>query len=257
VTNETTRTIEGEYEIDPGVPTSPSALAVHVETGGLVAAPEFVLGEAQKAAAALKRVIDSKPKRVSFGGETYLELEDWELLGQFYGFSVRVEWSRPIEHGAAKGWEARATLLDRAGNEVGGAESMCLNDERNWKGKDTFSIRSMAQTRACAKAFRQRLSWIPVLAGYKGTPSEEMPAPEPPPPPKVEVVPQIDEETRVLLEKHVIGNEAKRNEVREWMRSHGYPTPKVFYERVTNEEAMETLTLVGFDPFQILTEKGR
>jgi len=37
----------------------------------------------------------------------------------------------------------------------------------------------MAQTRAAAKAFRNRLAWIVVLAGYKPTPFEEMAGIEP------------------------------------------------------------------------------
>mgnify|MGYP001608234847 CR=1 FL=1 len=37
-----------------------------------------------------------------------------------------------------------------------------------------FQLRSMAQTRSCAKAFRQVLAWVVVLAGYKATPAEEM-----------------------------------------------------------------------------------
>lgn len=38
-----------------------------------------------------------------------------------------------------------------------------------------FQLRSMAQTRACAKAFGNVLRWVVVLAGYKTTPAEEMP----------------------------------------------------------------------------------
>lgn len=37
-----------------------------------------------------------------------------------------------------------------------------------------FQLRSMAQTRACAKVLRQVLAWVVVLAGYKATPAEEM-----------------------------------------------------------------------------------
>jgi len=37
-----------------------------------------------------------------------------------------------------------------------------------------FQLASMAQTRALAKALRNVLSWVVVLAGYKPTPSEEM-----------------------------------------------------------------------------------
>ena len=69
---------------------------------------------------------------------------------------------------------------------------MCLNDEENWStrakfawvdGKRTkvgdipvplFQLKSMAQTRAGAKAFRMVVGWVVVLAGYKPTPAEEM-----------------------------------------------------------------------------------
>jgi len=37
-----------------------------------------------------------------------------------------------------------------------------------------FQLASMAQTRAGAKALRNRLAWVVVLAGYKPTPAEEM-----------------------------------------------------------------------------------
>ncbi len=37
-----------------------------------------------------------------------------------------------------------------------------------------FQLRSMAQTRACAKALRNVLAWVVVLAGYKPTVAEEM-----------------------------------------------------------------------------------
>ena len=37
-----------------------------------------------------------------------------------------------------------------------------------------FQLRSMAQTRAAAKALRLALGWVVVLAGYKPTPSEEL-----------------------------------------------------------------------------------
>ena len=100
------------------------------------------------------------------------------------------------------------------GIEVGRAESMCLNDEDNWgkvpkyewkdkldaggkkiwnpnlrKGKGgyeaekikigetqkpLFQLRSMAQTRAEAKALKSVFGWVVVLAGYRPTPAEEL-----------------------------------------------------------------------------------
>lgn len=135
--------------------------------------PERVLGEAQKAAQALTRVITSKPKKVMIRGEQYLEFEDWMTVGRFYSLTVRIDWSRPI-NGEIPGWEARATVLSREGREISSAEAMCLDDEENWKNRPTFMLRSMAQTRASAKAFRNVLGFVPVLAGFKATPAEEM-----------------------------------------------------------------------------------
>jgi hypothetical protein len=105
-------------------------------------------------------------------------------------------------------------LLVSNGLEISAADSMCLNDEENWgmrakyewrdildeQGKliwefnkkmkknlpkrervkvseeptPLFQLRSMAQTRACAKALRNVLAFVPVLAGYAPTPAEEM-----------------------------------------------------------------------------------
>ena len=101
-----------------------------------------------------------------------------------------------------------------SGIEIGRAESMCLNDEENWgkvpkyewedklddngkkiwnpnlrKGKGgyeakkvkvgetqkpLFQLRSMAQTRAEAKALKSVFGWVVVLAGYRATPAEEL-----------------------------------------------------------------------------------
>jgi hypothetical protein len=137
--------------------------------------PNEVLQEAHLAAAALKDVISKKKKPVMFNGEQYLEFEDWQTIAKFYGIGVMVEKSDYIDLGGTKGFEARATAVHLAtGKTVSSADSMCLDDERNWKGKPLFMLKSMAQTRACAKALRNVLAWVVVLAGYKPTPSEEM-----------------------------------------------------------------------------------
>ena len=49
-----------------------------------------------------------------------------------------------------------------------------------------FQLRSMAQTRANAKALKNRFAWIVVLAGYSATPAEEMTTDDNPPPPPEE-----------------------------------------------------------------------
>lgn len=189
----------------------------------MIRPPEQVLAEAKKAAVALQSVIAGKKNPVNFNGEQYLEFEDWQVVGRFYGLAAKiVEGStKPIQVGNAVGYEARAVVVDvRNGIEVSAAEAMCLNDEEKWssrpkyewqdeldaqgkkiwvaaqgdkkgyyKGKKTkigdvpvpmFQLRSMAQTRACAKALRNVLAWVVVMAGYKPTVAEEMTGDEEP-----------------------------------------------------------------------------
>lgn len=187
--------------------------------------PEIVLEEARCAAVALKDVIDRKPNPILFNGEKYLEFEDWQTVGRFYGVSPKITGTKYVEYGDAKGWEASAEAVQVAsGNVVSRAEAMCLNDEPKWSarpkyewhyvkksggtsaedpggaeliwenqgGKNRpkkqrvlvgneavplFQLRSMAQTRACAKAMRNALAWVVVLAGFKPTPAEELDIP--------------------------------------------------------------------------------
>lgn len=176
--------------------------------------PEEVLADAQKAAAALMTVVRSKKKQIVFNGETYLESGDWQTVAKFYGVTAKIESTRFVQFGEASGFEAAAVALDCNGREVSRGEAMCLNDEENWgmrakyewqdvldaQGKKTwefnaekqknlpkrnkvkvgetptplFQLRSMAQTRACAKALSNLFKWVVVLAGYKPTPAEEM-----------------------------------------------------------------------------------
>ncbi len=136
--------------------------------------PETVLAEAHKAAKSLSDVVSKKKNPVVFKGEQYLEFEDWQTVGRFYGVTAKVESTKFIEYGAVQGFEARAIAIRADGMEISAAEAMCLNDEPNWKNKPLFQLRSMAQTRACAKALRNVLAWVVVLAGYRATPAEEI-----------------------------------------------------------------------------------
>ena len=79
---------------------------------------------------------------------------------------------------------AALSLVAVAGcKKKGGAagEAMASPDERAPWTKNAYSIRSMAQTRAMSRAASSRLRYIPTLAGFSGTPAEEMPRDEPAP----------------------------------------------------------------------------
>jgi hypothetical protein len=115
-------------------------------------------------------------------GKQYPLLECLQLIGQMTGNTAEVEWCRKVsaEEMGADGWEARAIVRDRNGQQVGAAEAMCLRSERRWGKADEYAVRSMAQTRACAKALRMRVGFIVTLAGFEPTPAEEMPDPPAP-----------------------------------------------------------------------------
>lgn len=137
--------------------------------------PSDVLNDAKTAALALTTVISQKKKPVMMNGEQYLEFEDWQTVGQFYGYMVSTGEAEPVEIEGVKGAKASAKLVNFHNGEVlGGAESYCMRDEPNWKTKPWFQLASMAQTRAGAKALRNRLAWVVVLAGYRATPAEEI-----------------------------------------------------------------------------------
>ena len=215
--------------------------------------PERVLIEAKRAAEALVRVVSSKPTKVIINNEQYLEFEDWQTLGRFYGLTVRVDSTDPVNFDGIKGWQARASVINRNGEVVSSADAMCLSDEEKWStrakyeylyvlkdgtkiGEDPppdkiqwiknpkkpgkmmpkkervntkdepvpfFQLRSMAQTRASAKAFRNVLAWVVVLAGYRPTPAEEMLSPDPQdydehPPPQGSSSPKSAEEPKSI-----------------------------------------------------------
>lgn len=137
-------------------------------------APEIVLDEARKAAQALQNVIESKPNKCVINGKTFLQFEDWQTLGRFYGITVAARATSYIEQGRVRGYECHAEAIRADGQVISAAQAMCMDDESKWSDKPLFQLRSMAQTRAQAKALRNVLAWVVVMAGYAPTPAEEM-----------------------------------------------------------------------------------
>lgn len=137
--------------------------------------PQAQLDFAMKAANALMKAVGQKPKPVMIRGEQYLEYGDWQTLARFFGATASVAWSKKLvdDKGAFIGYEARAEVLHN-GLVISAAEAMCMKAEKNWNNRDEFMLRSMAQTRASAKALRNAYGWVAELAGMKSTPAEEM-----------------------------------------------------------------------------------
>lgn len=140
--------------------------------------PDKQIEFAQKAATALMKVV----KPMDIQGKPYLMFGGWQTLGRFFGATVGIEWTTPLkdEKGKLLGYEARAIVYQNGGT-ISSAEASCMVTERRWAKADEYAIKSMAQTRASAKALRNAFGWVAELAvdprsgkNLSSTPAEEM-----------------------------------------------------------------------------------
>ena len=135
--------------------------------------PVEVIAKATRIADALKAVVVAKKLVANIQGKEYLTVEAWTTLGSMLGVYPFTEWSRKLPEG--KGWEARVVVRTRDGVDIAAAEAMCTRDERSWKNRDDYALRSMAMTRAVSKALRLPLGFIAVLSGFQPLPADEVP----------------------------------------------------------------------------------
>lgn len=138
--------------------------------------PVQVLTRATETADALKSVLISRGMTSNIRGREHVNVEGWQTLGTMLGVTPVCSWTRPLDNG----WEARVEARTLDGRVVGAAEAMCTRAEKTWKNRDDYALRSMAQTRATSKALASPLRFVITLAGYEGTPAEEMPEPSGP-----------------------------------------------------------------------------
>lgn len=112
----------------------------------------------------------------------YVLVEGWEVLGTMLGIVPITNVVDEIKNakGRTVGYKARAYLyrnpIMENGEIIGGTLIATTEASATIEGfqKDTASMMSMAQTRALGKCYRMALSWIMKMAGYEGTPVEEM-----------------------------------------------------------------------------------
>lgn len=177
------------------------------------ATPAEVISQATAVADALKPILASQKMTTSISGKDHVQVEGWQTLGALLKVTPVCVSTRRIEPkvtftvkgkkkkwGNVEGrrqiveefdysyevegysWEATVEARTLDGRTIGSADAMCSREEDKWKDDDDFALRSMAQTRASSKALASVLRFVVTLAGYSGTPAEEMPADEGPPP---------------------------------------------------------------------------
>lgn len=120
----------------------------------------------------LSDIIEKQKMFQNFNGKKYVTVDGWCTLGTMLGILP----SEKEVHETSNGWYAKVDLVSKnSGLVVGSASAICGRDEKSWKDRPSYAVRSMAVTRATGKAYRLAFSWIMNLSGYMSTPAEEMP----------------------------------------------------------------------------------
>ncbi len=162
---------------------------------------EIGMERARAVANQLDALIREKKLFVRMGQSDHIKVEAWCACASMVGLSPKTAWTQEIREDGfgLVGFRARVEVIRLSTVEViGAAEASCwayelqkTNSgflhrwcdfcERHETATDRcpapvtwHSVESMAQTRATSKSLGQILRFIPVIAGYSGTPAEEM-----------------------------------------------------------------------------------
>ena len=117
------------------------------------------------------------PKYIQvISGNQYPKVDWWTTVGMSLSLFASEE-KDPVRADNPDGsytYSAYVEILFH-GQKVGRASHIAASNEKGSWAKQESAVRSMAQTRATGKAFRQGFSGLAVLAGLQPTPAEEMP----------------------------------------------------------------------------------
>lgn len=137
-----------------------------------------MLAGASAIATPLAKFIKDRKLAVSLQGRDYVKCEGWTTLSAMLGVTPH-EVSVEERDGVFVATVELRRLSD--GQAVSRASAECGSDDEidrfgkpTWSGRPRYARRSMALTRATAKAARLAFSWVMTLAGYEATPYEEM-----------------------------------------------------------------------------------
>jgi len=135
----------------------------------------------------LQDFVDKQQLSIEIAGKRYVLMEGWQFVAALDNVIpkvVRVEnLSEEYEETLPNGqivkrkeikWLAEVEVYDKNGNVISKGFGLASSKEAKRKGQDEYAILSMAQTRAIAKALRNRYGWLMKLAGYEPTPAEEI-----------------------------------------------------------------------------------
>lgn len=133
------------------------------------------LAHTKKLAVELTKFIDDNKLSVVIAGKKYVMVEGWQFAGSQLGLTAIPEDAENISTDSEIKYRAKADVFHIAtGNLISRGFALCSNKEAKKKSFDEYAVLSMAQTRAIGKAYRNNLSWLMKLAGFEGTPVEEI-----------------------------------------------------------------------------------
>ncbi len=146
--------------------------------------PQLILEESKVIANALADLIEEKKLYTTIQGKNHVHVEGWTTLGALLKVFPILDWSHRLPRDDDEIiYESRVIAQTLQGEVVGVGEAICSDKEvlrrrdgssfKRWT--DEHAVKSMSITRATSKALRIPLGWIMTLAGYSGTPFEEMP----------------------------------------------------------------------------------
>jgi hypothetical protein len=122
----------------------------------------------------LKNHIVKQNLYTNIKGKNYAHVEGWQFAGGLMGLLPMVVEVKNMSEGIEKKWFVEVNIVDKEGNVKGKGFALCSNKEAIKESFDEYAVLSMAQTRAIGKAYRNLIGWVMKLAGYEGTPKEEM-----------------------------------------------------------------------------------
>ncbi len=126
-------------------------------------------------AAVLKQHVVSHKLYTNIKGKNYAHVEGWQFAGGLMGLFPKVTKVENLSNDKEVKWKADVEIVElKSGQVMANGFALCSNKEAIKKGFDEYAVLSMAQTRAIGKAYRNLVGWVMKLAGYEGTPSEEM-----------------------------------------------------------------------------------
>jgi len=138
----------------------------------MFANPAAMVEQAKIVAKTLKDVITTQKLYVEIKEKNYVMVEGWSTLGAMLGITPRTVSVAEIKEGI---FEATVELVRASDGMIVGQGIAECGADSPWNTRARYAKKSMAITRATGKAFRLSYSWIIKLAGYEGTPAEEMP----------------------------------------------------------------------------------